>query len=227
MIVRLNLLAHIVVLIFDHSRRRALTVLYIDEVHALLHNSLLALELLAVVVTDDVGDVSLLDRSVEPDDMEEPFVPFGIFRSLLDRQQSVQFRRYQNGVLHLALGVARMHIPSLNMYLRRSRVEILELQLSDLAAIHRVGIFSPELLDIELNDSASDLLVWREPDLDLTVLELRMLHDVLHRVHNLRHTGLVVRAKQRGSVRGDQRLTHVVKHLRELRRLQRQARHTF
>ena len=31
---------------------------------------------LAVVVTDDVGDVSLLNRSVEPDDMEEPFVPF-------------------------------------------------------------------------------------------------------------------------------------------------------
>ncbi len=88
---------------------------------------------------------------------KKALVAFGIFRPLLNRQQSVQFSRDQNGVLHLALRVARVHVPSLNMYLRRGRVEILELQLADLPAVHRVGIFSPEPLDIEFNHAAPDL----------------------------------------------------------------------
>ena len=179
------------------------------------------------MVTDYVGDIRLLDRTAETDNVEEALVAFGIFRPLLNRQQCVQLSGDQDRVLHLALRVARVHVPSLNVDLRRGRVEILELQLTDLPAVHRVGIFSPEPLDIELNDSASDLLVRRETDLDLTVPELGMLHDVLHRVHDLGHAGLVVRTQKGCAVGGDERLPHIMKHLRELRRLQRQSRHTF
>ena len=59
------------------------------------------------------------------------------------------------------------------------------------------------------------------------MLELRVLHDVLHRVHDLRHTGLVVSSEQRSAVSGDDGLALVSQQFRELGRPQEQARHTF
>ena len=51
-----------------------------------------------------------------------------------------------------------------------------------------------------------------------------MRNNVLHRVHNLRNTTLVIGAKKRRAVCSNERLSHVMQHLRELGRLQRQAR---
>ena len=54
-----------------------------------------------------------------------------------------------------------------------------------------------------------------------------MRHDVLHRVHDFRYAGLVIGTQQRRAVGRDERLAHVMQHLRELGRLQRQSRHTL
>ena len=106
-----------------------------------------------------------------------------------------------------------------------SPVEVLELQFADLAAVHRVRVVRAEAGDVELHDAAADLLVGGEPDLDGPMLEFGMGHDVLHRVHDLRHAGLVVGAEERRAVGRDERLAHIMEHFRELGRLQRQARH--
>ena len=55
------------------------------------------------------------------------------------------------------------------------------------------------------------------------MLELRMRHDVLHRVHDLRHAGLVIGPEEGRAVGGDERLSHEMKQFRELGRLQGQA----
>ena len=67
-----------------------------------------------------------------------------------------------------------MDIPSLDMDLGGCRVEVLELQLTDLASVHSVGIISPELPDVKLHHPSSDFLVGSESNLDVTVLIFRI-----------------------------------------------------
>ena len=121
-----------------------------------------------------------------------------------------------DGVLHLALRIARVHVPALDVDLGRCGIEVLELQFADLAAVHRIGVVRAEAGDIELHDAATDLLVGGEADLDGPMLEFGMGHDVLDRVHDLRHAALVVGAEERCAVGRDQCLAHVVEHFREL-----------
>ena len=95
-------------------------------------------------------------------------------------------------------------------------IEVFIFKLSDLASVEGVGIFRSEFRNVELHDSAADLLVRSESDLDLSMLEFRMLYDVLYRIHDLRDTGLVVRSEEGRSVCGDQCLALVKLELREL-----------
>ena len=110
------------------------------------------------------------------------------------------------------------------MNLGGSGIEILELELADFAAIHSVGVIRSEPLDIELHDTAADFLIRSKADFDVTMLELRMLYHVLHSVHNFCDTSLVISAEKSGSVSGDDGLALVCNQLRELGRLQIEAR---
>ena len=199
----------------------------VDEIDGLAYHDLLRLELGAVVVADDVGDVRLFHRAVEGDQVEEPFVAFRVFRALVHGQQGAELLADVEGVLHLTLRVTGVYVPALDMDLGRCGIEVLELQFADLAAVHRVRIVRAEAGDIELHDAAADFLVGGEPDLDGPMLELRVRNDVLDRVHDFRHAALVVGAQECRTVGRDERLAHIMEHFRELGRLQRQARHAL
>ena len=159
--------------------------------------------------------------------MEETFIALREFRPLLNREQAVELHSDEDGILHLALGIARMHIPALDMDFGRGCIELLEFQLADLSSVHYVGIVSPESLHVELHHAASDFLVRGESDFDFPVLELRMLHHILDGVHDLSHTCLVVGSEQCRAVGGNDGFPLVGKQFREFGRLEEESRHSL
>ena len=59
-------------------------------------------------------------------------------------------------------------------------------------AVDGVGKIGAELFQIGLVDAAADLFVGREQDLDGAVLDLRILSEEMHRIHDFGEAGLVV-----------------------------------
>ena len=59
-------------------------------------------------------------------------------------------------------------------------------------AIDGVGEIGAELFQVDLVDAAADFFVGREQDLDGAVLDLRILQQEMHCIHNFGETGLVV-----------------------------------
>ena len=159
--------------------------------------------------------------------MEEAFIAACVLRTLIYREEGVELHSDEDGVLHLALSCTRVYVASLDTDCGSGCIEILIFKLADLASVEGVGILGSEFRNVELHDSAADLLVRCESDLDLSVLEFRMLHDVLYCVHDLSDTGLVVRSEEGSSVCGDKRLALVKLELRELRWLEAEARHAL
>ena len=209
MVVRLDLLAHIIILVLHIQKGRSLAVFCVDEVHAFLHICLLLLVEVHVVVADDVREGGCLDFALEADKVEEAFIAAGVFRTLIHWEEAVKLHSDEDGVLHLALCSTRMDVASLDTYCCSGCIEIFIFELADLTAVEGVRVLGSEFCHVELYYSASDLFVRGESDLDLSMLELRVLHDVLNRVHDLRDAGLVVSSKKSGSVCGDDCLSFV------------------
>ena len=159
--------------------------------------------------------------------MVESLVAFGQFRPFAGREEGVEFLPYQYRVFHLALGIARVNVASLDAHGRCRSVEVFKFQFADFASVHRIGKFRPELLHVELDHAAADFFVRGESYLYCSVFDLRMFHEVLHRVHYLRHARLVVRTQQGGSVGGYDGLADVFEKLREFARIELQSRHSL
>ena len=148
--------------------------------------------------------------------MEESLITGSELRSLLYREHTVEFHGNDYCIYHFILGVTRMHIPSLNMYFCTCSIEVLILQFPYLATIHCIGIFCTEFLHIKLVNSTPYLLVGSKANLNFTVLELRMLHNILHCTHDLGNTGLVICAKKGCSICGNEGLSNILFNLREI-----------
>ena len=70
-------------------------------------------------------------------------------------------------------------------------------------AVDRIGELGAEFFQVRLVDAAADLFIGREQDLDGAVLDLRVLRQEMHRVHDFREAGLVVGAEQGGAIGRD------------------------
>ena len=226
-VMRLHLLAHIIILVFHHQIHRPLSVLFVHETGHLGHHLLAGLEPGAVMVTDDIGKIGLLHAALERNEVKESFIALRVFRPGQGREHGLELLANQDGVFHLSLGVARVHIAALDVNLGAGGIEVLKLQFAHFAAVHGIGIIGPEALHIELDYAAADFLIGRKPDHDGTMLAFGMRHDVLHRVHDFGHAGLVVGPQQGGAVGGDEGLPHIMKQFGELLRLQLQAGNAF
>ena len=119
-----------------------------------------------------------------------------------------------------------MDVAALNPYGRGCSIEILIFQFSNRSTVHRVGILRSETSDIEFYHSTPDFLVRGESNAYFSVFELRMFHDILHRIHNLGDSRLVVGAKKCRSVCCDDCLTFIISEFREIRNFQRKTRHS-
>ena len=159
--------------------------------------------------------------------MEEAFVALGALGALVGRQKVIQLLGDVKGVAHLAFGVARMHIATLDMDLCRGGVEVLELELPYLAAVHGIGIFGVEAGHVKLDHSPANLFVGSETNAHGAVLKLGMIHNILHRVHDFSNTGFIVGAEQRSTVGGDDGLALMSQQFGEFGSLEAEARNTF
>ena len=168
------------------------------------------------MVPYNIGYVCLLNCAVYTNHVEESLITGSELRPLLHRKHSVKLHCNDDCIYHLVLCITRMHIASLDMDLCTGSIEILVLKLSNLSAVHCIGILCTKLLHIKLVHATSNLLVGSKTNLNLSVLELRVLHNVLHCSHNLCNTGLVICTKKGCSVGCNQSLANILPYLREI-----------
>ena len=102
-----------------------------------------------------------------------------------------------------------VYVITMHQNLTSRGVEVLVLQLSYRTSVHRVRKIRSESLYVKMVRTASDLLVRREADTHLTVLDLRVINKVLHGRYDLRDTRFVVCTKQRCVIRHNKLLTDV------------------
>ena len=116
-----------------------------------------------------------------------------------------------------------MDVAALDVQLGGRGVEVLVLEFADGPSVHGVGVFGTEPCYVEMVHSAADLLVGGKADLDRTVLEFWMFHDVLGGGHDFGHSGLVIGSEQGVAVGGDQGLTDIVQQLGKFFRVENHA----
>ena len=207
-----------------HHAHRAFTVFLVHGDGLFLEEILAILEFLAVVVADDVRQTGLFHVALATCQVVETLVALRFLRSLVLRDALHKFSGQPAGIHHFVLGVARMHTRAPDGHLGRCRVEILKFQFAQVAAIHRVGPFAAEFTHVEMVGTPSDFLVGIEGDADLAVLNLLMVAQVAHGLHDFGNAGLVVGTEQGGSVGHNQILAHVLQQFREFLRTRHNAR---
>ena len=108
-----------------------------------------------------------------------------------------------------------MHANAFDSDFGGSRIEVFILQVANVASIHGVRPLAPELLHIEMMCAHTDLLIRIEAHTNVAVLNLRMVAEIAHCLHDLSHTRLVVSPEQRGAVSHNQVFALVLQQLRE------------
>ena len=124
--------------------------------------------------------------------MEESLVSGSVLRTLVHRKEGIEFHSDEDRVQHLTLGVARMDVAALNLYSCSGCIEVLVFEFTDCSSVHCICILGSEFRNIKLNYTSSDFLVRSEADLDFSVLELRMIDNILYCIHDFCNAGLVV-----------------------------------
>ena len=142
--------------------------------------------------------------------MEESLTPLGRFRTLSRWQHVVELHGQERSVDHAPLRTAGVDVAPPQGDDGLCGIEILILQLADLAPVHGVRPEATEALDVETVGATPDLLVRREGDAHRAMLHLGMRQEVLHRRDNRRHARLIVGAEQCRPIGDDQLLPHVI-----------------
>ena len=204
-----NLLPHVVVGVPEDELHRACAVLGVEVVRRPAQVLLAGLEPGPVMVAEDVVQLRLRLAALHVVEVVETLIPLGVGGGLRRGQHPRELQSDQDCVLHLVLGRAWVDVHPVEVHARVGRVEVLVLQLAQLAAIHSVGHRRAEALHVEMVGTLPNLLIRGEAHGNAAVGELRVLEQVLHGGHNLRHTRLVVRPQQGGAVGDDQLLTLV------------------
>ena len=216
----LDHLTHIIVLILECERQHLLTILALKEVYNIPHKLLLLFKLIRVVVTDDIADLSLLNRALDAYTVEEALVVLGELRTLRRREQAIKLTSDVDGIDHLILGHTRVYVTAGNSDLSSCSVEVLILELTLHTAIHSVCEVGSKPLHVEVVYTTANLLIGGEAHTNFAVSHLRMSHKPLHSCHDLGNTRLVVSTKQRGTICVDECVTLEEGELGELLDLQ-------
>lgn len=90
------------------------------------------------MVAYDVGEHSLFDVAFHAHEVVEAFVAFGVFGSLPAWQHDHELVGYAHGVDHLVLGIAGVDVAAYEGDFGHGGVEVLVLELADLASLSMV-----------------------------------------------------------------------------------------
>ncbi len=132
--------------------------------------------------------------------MKKALVPFRRFGTFLPGEQRYQLVGQMKRIDHLVLGISGMHIASLYLNLGRSSVEVLVLQFSQLAAIHRICPLGAEFGHVKFIGSAPYLLVGSKSNPNLAVFNFRMIQKILHGGHYCCDPRLIISSQQCGTI---------------------------
>ena len=159
---RLDVLFHVEVAVLDGQFYSAFAVFCIDKIGSRLHNGFLFCKFRHIVVPDDIDHFGESLVALDIQQMHKPFIPFGMFRSLVRRQQSRIFHRHEGGILHLIFRRARMDVDAVHGNDSCCSVKVFVLQFSQRTAVHGVSKICPESLDIKAVCASADLFVRRK-----------------------------------------------------------------
>ena len=206
---------HIVILVMNFHLADSAAVFAIQSFRDGTDQFFFLFELIVVMIPDDIGHGSLFHRSGQFVQHEEPFIAFRMFRPLVFRKPGIEFHGHQRGIDHNVLGGAGMDTCSVNLHFCLCGIEVFIFHDAEFSSVHRVGFIRRKTGPVKMGGSVADLLVRCEGDAKRTVRQFGVTVKILYHVHDLRHAGLVIRTEKRCSVRGDQRLAHVVSKLRK------------
>ena len=144
------------------------------------------------MVADDVAQLGVLHIGLHARQVVEALIALGLLWCLFCRQHCRKLGRQTAGVHHLSLGIARMHAYTFYIYLSAGGVEVLKLQFAHVAAVHRVGPVTTELLHIKVMGTHADLLVRIEGDADVAMLHFRVVSQPAHCLDDFCNARLVV-----------------------------------
>jgi len=152
------------------------------------------------VVTDNIAEPGFLAMGVHAQEVVKTLIALGGLGNIGLRNERVELAGQSACVHHLVLGITRMHAHTLDSHLGCRGVEVLILQVADIAAVHRIGPFATKLLHIEMVCALADLLIGIERHADIAVLDLVMVAQIAHRLHDFGNAGLVIGTEQCRSV---------------------------
>ena len=212
-------LTHIEVLVLQSEFQNTLAILLLQQIDARPHKYLLLLELLAVVVTNDIRNLGILNRAVEAYAVVESLIACCVLGALNRGNKRIQIARNLNGVNHLVLGISGVYVTALNLDCCRRSIEVLILQLALGATIHCVSEVSTKCRHVEIIHATTNLLVGCEADANLAVCNLGVRNQILRSGHNLGTARLVVSTQKGSAIGVDKRVANKVLQLGEVRNL--------
>ena len=168
------------------------------------------------MVTDDVGELALLNGALNAHDVVESLIFLGGGGCLALGQQRHELASNKDSVDHLVLSHSWVHIQALNGNLGACGVEVLIFEFSLGTTVHGVGPVAAKFLHVKLVGTQTNLLVGVEANANFAVLHLGMLLEPLDGSDNLGDTCLVVGAQQGSAVGHDEVLANVVVKFGEL-----------
>ena len=170
-------------------------------------------------IAHDEAERGLLQRAGDADRMQKALLAFGGF----GRAVSLGRRSTMAAAILIACSILPLAKPG--WVLTPSMVmdgaiggESLVLDIARGFAVDGVGEVGAELFQVGLVDTAADLFVGREQDLDGAVLDLRVVDQELRGIHDFGKAGLVVGAEQGGAVGRDDVVADLVGQCRDVPR---------
>ena len=147
--------------------------------------------------------------------MVETLIAFRRLRTLILWKHCYKLGCQNTGVQHLVLGVAGVNANALDGNFGRGSVEVLKLQLTHVAAVHRVGPLAAETLYVEVVGTHPDFLVRVEGHADFAVLYFLVFLQIDHRLNYLGNARLVVGTQQCCAIGHNQVFTYMTQQLRK------------
>ena len=156
------------------------------------------------MISYDIVQLCLFDISGHRTQMVKALVQLRVFRTLTCREHGIDLHRHDRRIHHPILCLTRMDVHTVHLKFCTTGVEILINDFRFIAAVQGISVICAKARDIKQVCAAADLLIRCKCNANLSVRTLS-LHKLLHHGHDLCHPGLVICAKQRRTVRRDQR----------------------
>ncbi len=216
---RLNTLTHIIILITNHNLNRPRTKLLIQLIPQMNQLTLPILKTIPPEIPHNILQHRTLHTTLHHRQMKKTIITLRMLRSLKPRQHLHKLTRNTHRITQLMIRITRMNIPTTNRNHRLRRIKRLILKLTHSTTIHRIREIRPKTLHVKMIRALTNLLIRSKTNPHTTMLHTTR-HQTLQTIKNSRHARLIIRAKQRPTVRHNNIITHIPPQLRKIHRRQ-------